>query len=288
MRSQFHYISAGSVKEALEFLSVHGAETSVLAGGTDLMIAARNGQMQSRYVLDVSGIEEMRRVQEVDGFLEIGAAVTFSEIIGLDLVQASAPVLAAACARIGSVQIRNVGTLGGNVANASPAADGVPPLVVHNTRALVQTSESDRLVPIPALILGPYRTDLKAGELITKFLLEPLKGTYRYNFQRVARRREMAIARINLAAVALVEEDRRISDVRLSAGSVTPSPCRMRAAEEILEGNVPNTELIRKAAGKVSEEMIRQSGIRISTEYKKPAVEGMVIKALSEMFSERP
>ena len=98
----------------------------------------------------------------------------------------------------------------------------------------------------------------------------------------------MAIARINLAAVGSVDEDRRISDIRVSAGSVTPSPCRMRAAEETLEGNVPNTELIREAAGKVSEEMVRQSGIRISTEDKKPAVEGMVIKALSEMFLERP
>jgi CO/xanthine dehydrogenase FAD-binding subunit len=191
-----------------------------------------------------------------------------------------------ACRLIGSAQIRNAGTLGGNIANASPAADGVPPLVVHNGMAVVVSSSSERVISIEELITGPYRTSLKPGELITHILLDAVGEGYRNIFERVARRRALAIARINLAAIGCVDTDGTISDLRISVGSVTPAPCRMRNAEDLMRGNRPGMRLIQEAANKVSQEMIRQSGIRSTTEYKKPVVEGLVIKALTELFLE--
>ncbi|MEJ2716016.1 MAG: FAD binding domain-containing protein [Deltaproteobacteria bacterium] len=286
MKSQFTYIRSESLEQALDFLARNGPETSLLAGGTDLMIAIRNGEMFSRYVLDISRLPEARVIQLSEGRLQIGAAATFTEIIRSSVVQASAPVLVSACKCIGSTQIRNAGTLGGNVANASPAADGIPPLVVHRARALLRTASTERLVPVEELVTGPYRTSIQPGEVLIHFLLEPVSATYRHSFQRVARRRALAIARMSVAAIASLGTDGIVTDLRLSPGSVTPAPCRMTAAENHLLGKRPDSELIREAAEMVSLEMIRQSGIRHSTEYKKPAVEGLVVKALTELFQE--
>jgi len=284
MRSKFEYIRPRSLEDALEFLGDHGPETAILAGGTDLMIAVRKGVLPSKYVLDVSRLEQTRVIVKDDGLLRIGATATFTEIIESPLVQELAPVLVTACRLIGSVQIRNAGTIGGNVANASPAADGVPPLLVHNASAVVRGRSFQRIIPVEELIVGPYRTLLGRGELITYFLLEPAIAGQRQSFQRVARRRALAIARINVAAIGSIDSRGQVEDLRISAGSVTPSPARMRTAEEFLVGKKPDVELIHEAAGLVSREMIRLSGVRQSTEYKQPAVEGLVTKALSEMF----
>jgi CO/xanthine dehydrogenase FAD-binding subunit len=284
MRSAFEYIRPRTLTEALEFLKDRGNETSVVAGGTDLMIDIRKGALTSRYVLDVSRLDELRNVEFVAGKLQIGAAVTFTELIGSPAVAESAGVLAHGCRRIGSTQIRNVATLGGNVANASPAADGVTPLVVLGASAVVRSDGAERIVPVEDLISGPYRTTLKHDELIIGFRLDPLEEGTTFIFQRIARRQALAVARINVAVTARRDSDGTVKEMRMSVGSVLPSPGCMTAAEQTLIGNKPTSELIREAAQKVSHEMIRQSGDRPSMAYKKPAVEGLVIKALSELF----
>jgi CO/xanthine dehydrogenase FAD-binding subunit len=284
MRSHFEYILPRSLTEALDFLADHGSQTAILAGGTDLMIAARNGEVASRYVMDVSRLEEMRTIELSNGVLSIGAAVTYTEIMNNPQIAKWAPILAEAARCVGSVQIRNVGTLGGNVANASPAADSVPPMLVHQTRVQIRSASSERSEPLEEVIIGPYRTSLKPGEVIIRFDLEPLGADYRWNFQRIARRRALSVARMNAAAVGRLNSNGTVEDLRLSVGSITPEPARMTRAEDHLKGKVPDPLLIQETAEKVSQEMVRRSGLRPSTEYKRPAVEGLVVKALTELF----
>ena len=284
MRSRFEYILPRSLKEALDFLGDHGSQTSIIAGGTDLMIAARNGDVASRYVVDVSRLEEMRTIAVTEGTLSIGAAVTYTEIVNSPQIAQWAPILAQAAGYVGSVQIRNVGTLGGNVANASPAADSVPPLLVHRARVQIRSSSSERSEPLEEVIIGPYRTTLKPGEVITRFILEPLGDEYHWNFQRIARRRALSVARMNAAVIGRLDSSGVVEELRLSVGSITPEPSRMTGAEDHLKGKVPDPLLIQEAAEKVSLEMVRRSGVRASTEYKRPAVEGLVVKALTELF----
>jgi CO/xanthine dehydrogenase FAD-binding subunit len=284
MRSQFEYVLPRSLKDALDFLADHGSQTAVLAGGTDLMVAARNGEMAGRYVVDISRLEELRSVVVTEGVLSIGAGVTYTEIMNSPEITKCAPVLAQAARCVGSVQIRNVGTLGGNVANASPAADSVPPMLVHRAKVQIRSASSARNEPLEKVIIGPYRTSLKPGEVITRFDLEPLGAEYRWNFQRVARRRALSVARMNAAALGRLNSSGIVDDVRLSVGSITPEPGRMAEAEDHLKGKAPNLLLIHEAAEKVSQEMIRRSGLRPSTEYKRSAVEGLVVKALTELF----
>lgn len=247
------------------------------------MIGVRNGNVASDYVMDVSRLEELRTITRTEETLLVGAAVTYTQIVSSREVQENAPALALAARQVGSRQIRNVGTLGGNVANASPAADSVPAMLVHNTWVRIQSAFEERVEPLEDVILGPYRTNLEPGELIVGFVLEPLPG-YRCEFQRIARRRALSVARINVAAAARFDVDGVTTDARLSVGSITPRPCRMAAAEDHLKGKIPDDKAIREAAVKVSSEMIRQSGMRSSTEYKRPAVEGLVVKTLSHVF----
>jgi len=248
------------------------------------MIAARNGELKSRFVMDVSRLGELNRIEKADGLLEIGSGATFTEISSSQEVLESAPVLARAAKSVGSPQIRNVGTIGGNVANASPAADSVPPLVVLRARVHIQSLSSERTPLVDELIVAPYRTSLRSGELIVRFLIEPAPTDCRWSFQRIARRKALAIARANVAALAKSDSRGVVEDLRLCVGSILPQPARMTAAEGVLKGKIPDSDLIRKAAKEVSAEMIRRSGIRPTTEYKKPAVEGLVTKALSEIL----
>jgi CO/xanthine dehydrogenase FAD-binding subunit len=284
VRSRFEYFRPQSLAEALEFLEAEGARTSLLAGGTDLMIAARNGELKSRFVMDVSRLDHLRHIEKIDGLLAIGAGATFTEISNSTEVLKSAPALARAAKSVGSPQIRNVGTVGGNVANASPAADSVPPLVVLRARVHIKSLSSERTPFVDELIVAPYRTSLRTNELIVRFLIEPVPADYRWSFQRIARRKSLAIARANVAALARVDSRGAVEDLRLCVGSILPQPARMTAAENVLKGRIPDADLIRQAAKEVSAEMVRRSGVRPTTEYKKPAVEGLVTKALSEIL----
>lgn len=284
MRSRFGYVRPNSLSEALAFLAQHRDRTAILAGGTDLMIAARSGDLQSEYVLDVSRLEELRTVELRDGALAVGPAATHAEIATHPLIHQHAAVLANAARCVGSTQIRNMGTLGGNVVNASPAADTVPPLVIHNAGVVVRNASGERIEALGDFITGPYVTILKPGELVTGILLEPMDSRYRWSFQRIARRKALSIARMNVAAMGLTGSDGLVEDLKLSVGSVVPRPCRMMAAEQLVRGKKPDRDLLWEAAGKVSQEMVRMSGVRPTTEYKRPAVEGLVYRALTELF----
>jgi CO/xanthine dehydrogenase FAD-binding subunit len=283
MRSQFAYFRPASLVGALTFLAENSPHVSMIAGGTDLMISIRSGEMTNAHVMDVSRLDELRSVTRTAESLFVGAAVTYTELVSDPLVAEHAPVLAQAARHVGSLQIRNVGTLGGNVAHASPAADSVPALIAHDGRAMIQSASGNRVEPLHSLITGPYSTNLKPDELIMGFLLDPLPHA-RSAFARIARRRALSVARINAAAVARTDSSGIATDVRLSVGSIMPRPCRMAAAEDRLKGIVPDAQAIDEAAETVSREMIRQSGIRASTEYKQPAVEGLVRKVLSQVL----
>lgn len=281
MKSIFQYVRPSSVEEAAQWLEKNASETVIFAGGTDLMPAMRVGDISCSYVLDISRLEELKHIGLEDDRLVIGAAVTYTDIIESNIIHKQAPTIAAAARCVGSEQIRNVGTLGGNVGNTSPAADSIPALMVHN----VQVDGDVQTKPLADIVLGPYQTSLTRGDLITKFLVEPLPPPYRTVYQRIGRRRAMAIARINLAAAASFDPEGAISDFRMSIGSMTPQPYRAVPAEQMLLGKRPEGVLIAEVARIATQDMIKRSGVRSSTEYKKPAAEGLIIRSLSELFS---
>ena len=275
------YKTPTTIQEAIELLSKAGGKAKIIAGGTDLVIGLRNGDQKAQCLIDITKIPELRGVEEKNGTVSLGAAVTHSEIASSSLVKKYGGILSDAASEIGSPQIRNLGTIGGNIVNASPAADTLPPLMVLNAMGRVVSREGEKEVPLSELFKGPYESNLKPYELLAQIAFQKLSPAMRSGFIRLARRGAMAIARMSVAVVLKMEsKERRIEDIRIAVGSVTPTPQRMPEAEVFLKGESPDEEVLQKASLKISEAMIRQSGIRPSTSYKKPVVEALFLRAM--------
>jgi len=275
----FDYKTPNTIEEAIELLWQAGGKAKIIAGGTDLVIGLRNGDLSPQFIVDITRIEDLRKIEEKNGMVSIGAAITHSEIASSSLVKKYGKVLSDAASEIGSPQIRNMGTIGGNIINASPAADTIPPLMVLNAMGRVVSKEGEREVPLDQLFKGPYETNLKPHVLLVQITFQKLPPETKSSFVRLARRNAMAIARMNVAIILQIGKN-RIEDVRIAVGSVTPTPQRMSEAETFLKGKLPDQRSLQKASLKVSEAMIKRSGIRASTAYKRPVVEALFMRAM--------
>ena len=288
MIPSFDYKAPGTIQEACDLLWKAKGEAKIIAGGTDLMIGLRNEDQNPQLIVDISRIGELRKIEEKNGTISIGAAVTHSEISSSLLIKKYAKVLSDAASEIGSPQIRNLGTIGGNIVNASPAADTLPPLMVLNAIGMVVSNEGERQVPIYQLFRGPYETSLKPHELLVRVAFQRLSSDMRSSFVRLARRDAMAIARMSVAIVLEMEKrKKRIEDIRIAAGSVTPTPQRFSEAEDFLRGKSPDGGTLQRASLKISEAMINQTGIRPSTSYKRPVIEALFIRGMRKALEGR-
>ena len=281
----FEYKIPKTIEEAIDLLWKTEGKTKIIAGGTDLVIGLRDGDHSPQFVIDITRIEELRKIEEKNGTISIGAAATHSEIASSPMVKRYGEVLSDAASEIGSLQIRNLGTIGGNVVNASPAADTIPPLMVLNAMGKVVSREGEKEVPLSQLFKGPYETNLKPHQLLVGVTFQKLPSDMRSSFIKLARRDAMAIARMSVAIVIQTKRD-RIEDIRISVGSVTPIPQRMSEAEAFLMGKSPDEEPLKRASLKVSETMIHRSGVRPSTSYKRPVVESLFVRAIKKALDE--
>ena len=277
----FEYKAPNTIQEAIELLWKAEGKAKIIAGGTDLVIGLRNGDQRTQSIIDITRIEELRKIEEINGSVSMGAAATHSEIASASLVKKYGKVLSDAASEIGSPQIRNLGTIGGNIINASPSADTLPPLMVLNAMGKIMSKEGERQVPLSQLFKGPYQTSLKPHELLVQIIFPKLSPDGRSSFVRLARREAMAIARMSVAVILQIEKN-RIEDIRISVGSVTPTPKRMSEAETFLKGKSPDEELLQRASFKISEARIQQSGIRPSTSYKKPVIEALFVRGMKK------
>ena len=275
------YIRPQAVGSALDFLRDHSGDTTVLAGGTDVMIDMRSGILKSRYLLDVSRLPELREIKFDNGELSIGAGVTIAEIGKSEIIGRHAPALQIAAGKFASRQVRNIATIGGNVAHCSPCGDTIPPLLIHDAGAIVLNHQGRRVVPIEEMADGPYHCSLRPNELITHFILRPKPdGVDFADFKKIGRRRELAIARMSMAAMIAREIDNSISFFRFALGSCTPTPHRFREIENHLIGKIPNESLLWEAGRLLADRMLDITGRRSSTIYKEPAIQGLFMRMM--------
>ncbi len=278
---RFEYIVPGSVAELCNFLDRHGDESRILAGGTDLLISLKKGESAPRYLVDITRIDELRTVRENHHHISIGSTATHTQVAESELIGREVPFLAEAAASIGSPQLRNSGTVGGNIVNASPAADTIPPLAALNATARVISREGERHIALSQLFSGPYRTTLSSKEVLAGVIIEKLPAGAGTCFLKLGRRRALIVSRISIAVALVLREDRRIKEARICPGAVMPRPLRIRPAEEFLVGSYPGPDLFQKAGRIVAEETVRISGTRPSTAYKEPVLENVVRRALT-------
>ena len=279
MRSDVEYVRPSNLEEATGFLSDHGPETKLLAGGTDLLVDLRAGKLKARYLMDITRIPELSGIALTGEGLSIGAGATISEIAQSELVDRFAPVLRKACLTFGSPQVRNTATIGGNIANGSPSADTFPPLIVHEAVAVVAGPRGERRIPVEKSAAGPYRSNLGPDEMIVRFTLKTAEGRYS-EFLKIGRRKALAIARVNMAVLLEKDSGGTIRFIRFSLGSSTPVPCRVREVEEFLDGKIPGEAVVTEGGRLVAQRMIEISGRRPTTVYKEQAVVGLFRRLL--------
>ncbi len=276
------YHQPKSLPEALALLGSSGRALRPLAGGTDLVPALTKGETEPLGLVDLSRIPELRGISRVDNQIRIGSLSTFGEIENSPLLLA-VPLLREAAAAVGSPQIRSQGTIGGNIANASPAADTVTALAALDAVARLESAAGSRSVQVSELLCGVGQTKLLPGEVIKEILFQvPPQGS-RSGFVKLGRRKALAIARMNLALVITFEAG-RISRARVALGAVGPNPSRRPALELVLLGQEPSRTLIDEFAMAASKEVGQMLGTRPSVSYKREAVKGIARDLLQRLF----
>src|SRR5574341_366781 len=244
----FDYFAPQRLEEAVSLLRRYGSKAALLAGGTDLLLRLERRLVAPSVVVDLKKIRHLRGIQSNRIGLRIGALTLMEEITSSPLVQRRYGIIAKGAAVVGSIQTRNRATLGGNLCNASPAADTAPPLIALSARARIAASRGERELPLDEFFSGPGKTRLQTNELLKEIFIPFVAARSGGSFQRCTRT-AMDIAVVNCAVfVSLAGEDNTITDARIALGAVAPTPVRAREAEDFLRGRTPGRDTIEKAA----------------------------------------
>ena len=280
MQENINFYRPSTTEELTEFL--RQTPVKIVAGCTDVLPRMRRGQAHVDCLVDISHVKELRFIREENGQIQIGALTTHADLLSSQFIQTAAPGLAEAAASIGSPQTRNRGTLGGNLANASPAADTAPPLLVLDAGISLINDGKQRSVRLQDFFCGPGQTVLTSGEYIDHVYFNRPTGQWGMSFFKLGKRNGMAISVVSAAAFLALGPDGTIKTVRLALGSVAPVPLRSRSAEEFLTGKTPNPEAFQKAGQAALLDIFPIDDVRASAEYRRHAA-GIAVQRVLEM-----
>jgi CO/xanthine dehydrogenase FAD-binding subunit len=267
---------AASLDDALHRLASQPDHWTLFAGGTDLMVVLETGRMPPRNFLDISTISDLRGIHVTPDRVTIGALVTYTELLESGVITGEYPLIAEAARQTGAIAIQNRGTVGGNIANASPAADLPPALLVYEAELEIASIRGSRRVPYDGFHRGYKQMDLAADELIGRIHLPRRSARWRQTYRKVGTRRAQAISKICFAAAARIEQGRTI-DVRIALGSVAPTVVRARAAEAALRSRDLSAETIRSARAALEHDIAPIDDLRSSAWYRR-AVAGNLLE----------
>jgi CO/xanthine dehydrogenase FAD-binding subunit len=274
-----------SLAEALDALATR-SNARVIAGGTDLVVMLRDGRRRAECLIDLCQVP-LAGITVQPGETEIGAGSTMDAIASHPVIRERHPALAAAAGQVGAWTIQCRATLGGNLANASPAADTAPVLLVADARVRLASARGEREVGVNELFLGPGKTVLAADELIVSVVVPypkpPAGGRVVERFVKVGPRREQIISMVSLAGRAVVEADGCMVEVRLALGAVAPTPTRARAVETALRGRRLDEALVRESARLVQADITPIDDVRATARYRRLAAAVLVERFLQEV-----
>ena len=278
------YYRPSTAVEAVALLTENQGEARVLAGGSDLMLQLRENEMTTNSLVDLSSVKELQQITEEQGWIKIGAMVTHQQIASSKLVSEKARVLQQAAQSVGSPQIRNIATIGGNVVNAQPAADTTIALLVLDAKVRILTKEGEISKSIDQLFLGPGKSAVDpAREIVLGFEFRTTGNLETTVFKRHAKRKALALPIVNLGV--WVKSDETVSkfeDIRIAMGPMAPVPLRITHAEALLKGAPFNVSMIKEAILTVESELKPRDSIRGSAFYKRELAKVLLIRALIE------
>lgn len=278
---EFEFYSPRTLEEVCQALA--DGSGRLIAGGTDVVPQMRDGRFQAERLIDLSRQSALRFVEGRNGKITIGALTTYAHMIRSSLLQFEAPALIQASSVIGSIQTRHRGTLGGNIGNASPAGDTLPPLLVSNAEVTLMSVDGERTLNIADLLQGPGQTAIRPDEVIHHVSFERLPPKAGSIFLRLGNRRGMAVSVASVAVMLQAGPGKVVDKVRIALGAVAPTAIRCPQAEEVLKRQPLTDWRVEEAARIAAGECAPIDDVRGSARYRRHAVAHLVARALSSL-----
>jgi CO/xanthine dehydrogenase FAD-binding subunit len=256
-----------SLADVLSLLAGEPGVWQPFAGGTDLMVLLESGKLPHKNYLNLWNLAELRGIKVSDEHVSLGALTTYTEVQADPILRAEFPMLCQAASETGGLAIQNRGTLGGNIANASPAADSPPALLAYNAELELLSVRGARWVPYQTFHTGYKTMIMQPDELLARVRLPRLWPDLHHYYRKVGTRKAQAISKVCLAATARVSEG-RVDHVRLALGSVAPVPLRCIKTEDVLRGATLEQSTIEKARAELAREIVPIDDIRSTRDYR--------------------
>lgn len=283
---QFTFLAPTSLAEACALLEKHQGKIKIKAGGTDMIVRLSHRAVKPDYLMSLKKIPGLDAIcYDPDEGLSIGALALLRDVEISPLILEKAQMLARAAHATATVQIRNMGTVMGNICNASPSADNIPTLVAMNAKIVASCGSSEREIPIDEFFLGPGRSALKANEIAVSIKVPTPAPKSGVSYQKISPRSKVDIAAVNIGAMITLNESGNCQAVRISMGAVGPTPLRAAQAETYLLGKAVTDETLAEAGRLAADDASPISDVRASREYRKLMVEVLSTRALKEACS---
>ncbi|MBI2874194.1 MAG: xanthine dehydrogenase family protein subunit M [Firmicutes bacterium] len=281
---KFELLEPADTREALSLLSELGERARLLAGGTDLMVNLRRGRIRPEYVVRILSKEGLQGFSTGSTGLRIGAMATIREVAVHPAIKERFPALARAALSMATPQVRNRATIGGNLCNASPAADTAPPLLVHDAEVDISGAAGSRTMPLRDFFQGPGAAALQAGEILTAIRV-PDPGTgVGAAFIKLGVRKAQEIAIVSVAVLLRRGAAGQVDEARIALGAVAPTPLRVPAAEDELRSRPFSLELAARAAGLAASAVEPIDDVRATAEYRRAMAGVLVERALVDAW----
>jgi CO/xanthine dehydrogenase FAD-binding subunit len=264
----YEMLASRDLSTTLELMAREPQAWKPFAGGTDLMVLLEAGKLPHRKFVSIWKLLELRGIEEAPGYLTLGALTTYTEIRRHEILGREFPLLCRAAAETGSVATQNRGTLGGNIANASPAADSPPALLVYDAELELVSASGSRWVPYHGFWYGYKQTGMRPHELIRRIRLPRNKTGWKQYYRKVGTRRAQAISKVCFAAAAHFAAS-RIVDVRIALGSVAPTVLRAPETEKMLRGETLTPAIVREAQDVLGREIAPIDDMRSTAQYRR-------------------
>ncbi len=270
-----------NVDEVIELLDKYGKDAKIIAGGTDIVIDLRNNRIDPKVLIDISSIEELKGIKDKGEYIEIGAGVSFTQVVENPLFDRNLYGLNKACHMVGSPQIRNKGTLGGNIANGSPAADSIPPLICLNSTLILKSVRGRREISIEDYYKDENEK-IRPDELLVSIGFKKPKENQVLSFAKLGLRKALAISRLSIAILVELDEEGKIINIEVASGSLGKYPMRELELEQFLLGKKLEDSTVDEGVLVLQRTMEKRLAGRSTFPYKRVAVDRMFREALEE------
>lgn len=277
--------NCNSVEEVVKLLDEYKGRAKLIAGGTDIIVAMKEKKIDPEVLIDISKLKELTEIKTEGDKIVIGAATTFTQIVNNPLIQDDFHGLYVACKSVGAPQIKNKGTVGGNIANSSPAADSVPPLLCLDAELELVSIDGTRMVRLEDYYIDKENYGLKDNEIIKSVVFSKIEEKERLTFAKLGLRKALAISRLTISALIKLNDDKHIEEVKLASGTISKYPIREYRVEEYLLGKELNPDTIDEAVKVLQEEMDLRLEGRSTLPYKRRAVESILKEVLYERLN---